>query len=87
MKKSSRTDLDRIDATKDEEIDVSEIPSLTESFFQTASIRMPGKKRSVTIRIDEDVVEWFKKRGKGYQSAINAVLVEYVRAMKKAKTG
>lgn len=47
---------------------------------------MPGKKRSVTIRLDEDVVEWFKGRGKGYQSAINAVLAEYVRAMKKAKT-
>lgn len=87
MKKPSRTDLERIDATKDEDIDVSEIPALAESFFQKASIRMPGKKQSVTIRLDEDVVEWFKGRGKGYQSAINAVLVEYVRAMKKAKTG
>jgi uncharacterized protein (DUF4415 family) len=87
MKKYSKTDLDRIDATKDEDIDTAEIPSLGESFLQRANIRMPGKKRSVTIRLDEDVIEWFKKRGRGYQSAINAVLAEYVRAMKKTKTG
>lgn len=39
MKKSSGTDLERIDATRDEDIDVSEIPALAESFFKRASIR------------------------------------------------
>lgn len=83
-KKPSRTDWDRIDALKDEEIDTSDIPPLDETFFAEAEIRMPQTKPSITIRLDPDVLEWFKDQGKGYQTRINAVLRRYVEAQKKA---
>ena len=43
-------------------------------------IRWPEKKKQVTLRIDPDVIEYFRKQGKGYQSMINAVLRKYVEA-------
>ena len=82
MKKSSRTDWNRIDSLKDEDIDTSEVRSLDESFFAEAEIRMPAAKPSITIRLDPDVLEWFKNQGSGYQTRINAVLRKYVEAQK-----
>ena len=83
MKKPSRTDWDRVDAMKDEEIDTSDIPPLDEAFFAEAALRMPQAKPSITIRLDPDVLDWFKSQGQGYQTRINAVLRRYVEAQKK----
>jgi uncharacterized protein (DUF4415 family) len=83
MKKPSRTDWDRVDAMKDEEIDTSDIPPLDEAFFAEATLRMPQAKPSITIRLDPDVLDWFKSQGQGYQTRINAVLRRYVEAQKK----
>jgi len=66
-------------AMKDEEIDTSDIPELTEDFFKKA-VLWPGNKKQVTLRIDPDIIAFFKKQGKGYQSMINAVLRKYVDA-------
>jgi uncharacterized protein (DUF4415 family) len=41
---------------------------------------MPQPKETVTIRIDADVLEWFRKQGRGYQARINAILRSYMRA-------
>jgi uncharacterized protein (DUF4415 family) len=76
----SRTDWERVTQMKDEEIDYSDIPPLRENFFKEAHVRWPEKKKQVTLRIDPDVIEFFKKQGKGYQSMINAVLRKYVEA-------
>lgn len=83
MKKPSRTDWDRVDAMKDEEIDTSDIPPLDEAFFAEATLRMPQAKPIITIRLDPDVLDWFKSQGQGYQTRINAVLRRYVEAQKK----
>ena len=83
MKKPSRTDWDRVDAMKDEEIDPSDIPPLDEVFFAEATLRMPQAKPSITIRLDPDVLDWFKSQGQDYQTRINAVLRRYVEAHKK----
>lgn len=64
----------------DEEIDTSEIPPLREDFFKNARIRWPQKKQQITLRIDPDIIEFFKKQGKGYQSMINEILRKYVDA-------
>jgi uncharacterized protein (DUF4415 family) len=82
-RKPSRTDWDRVDALSDEEIDTSEIPPLDEKFFAEAKLRMPEAKPSITIRLDPDVLEWFKGQGKGYQTRINAVLRMYMEAQKR----
>ncbi len=78
--KPSRTDWERVTTMKDEEIDYSDIPPLDANFFKEAHVRWPEKKKQVTLRIDPDVIEFFKKQGKGYQSMINAVLRKYVEA-------
>jgi uncharacterized protein (DUF4415 family) len=67
----------------DEDIDTSDIPPLDETFFANAEIRMPQAKPSITIRLDPDILEWFKGQGRGYQTRINAVLRKYVEAQKK----
>ena len=68
---------------KDEDIDTSDIPPLDKAFFAEATLRMPQAKPSITIRLDPDVLDWFKSQGQGYQTRINAVLRRYVEAQKK----
>jgi uncharacterized protein (DUF4415 family) len=79
MSKRSKTDWKRVDAMKDEDIDTSDIPELGEDFFRQAEIILPAK-QSVTIRLDTDVLEWFKSNGQGYQTRINKLLRRYMEA-------
>lgn len=80
MSKRYFSDLDRLQAMKDEDIDTSDIPELDESFFAKAVIHLPEPKASVTLRIDREVLNWFKSQGKGYQTRINAILKAYKEA-------
>lgn len=73
MKTSSKTDWERLAKMEDEDIDTSDIPELDDTFFQNAELRVPVKK-PVTLRLDADVLEWFKAGGKGYQTRINQLL-------------
>lgn len=82
-KKSIKSDLKRLDAMKNEDIDYSDIPELDESFFKRAIVKIPPPKKQLTIRLDEDVLDWMKAQGKGYQSRINAVLRSYYEAHQK----
>lgn len=84
MKKESKTDWKRIQAQKDEDIDLSESPELSADFFEDA-VPWPAHKRQITLRLDEEVVEFFKSQGRGYQTAINNVLQRYVETHKRAK--
>jgi uncharacterized protein (DUF4415 family) len=77
IKKQSETDWARIDAMRDEDIDTSDIPELDESFFKNAVLRLPQPKVSVCIRMDREVLDWYKSQGKGYQTKINAILKAY----------
>lgn len=83
-KKSISSDLKRVDNMTDAEIDYSDSPPLDDSFFSKETIVLPHKKDSVTLRIDHDVLEYFKHQGKGYQTLINAILKTYVRAKQKS---
>jgi uncharacterized protein (DUF4415 family) len=79
MKKKSKTDWARVKAIKDKEIDYSDIPQLDKEFFKKA-ILWPGTKKQITLRLDPDVIDFFKKQGRGYQTTINTVLRKYVEA-------
>ncbi len=60
----------------DSEIDLSDIPELTESFWKNA-IKNPyyrPVKQQLTVRLDADVVAWLRKQGAGYQTRLNQVL-------------
>ena len=81
-KKRSGTDLARIDAMKGTEIDFSDIPKLGADFFQEA-VWWPGTKKQITIRLDPDVLAYFRTRSKRYQTTINAVLRKYVETQKR----
>jgi uncharacterized protein (DUF4415 family) len=83
-KKRSRTDWKRVDALRDEDIDFSDIPKLGPDFFAHAII-WAGPKKQITLRIDPDVLTFFRKHGRGYQSTINAVLRKYMEARKEAQ--
>jgi len=80
-KKKSGTDWERLDSMTDKEIDVSDIPALDSSFFRNATLRMPVPKKAVSLRLDADLLDWFRGQGKGYQTRINAVLRVYMQAM------
>ncbi|MGA2610588.1 MAG: BrnA antitoxin family protein [Terriglobia bacterium] len=87
MKKSgtsrkSRTNWKRVDALKDDRIDFSDTPELTPEMFARAVVRRGLKpvprKEQLTIRVDSDVLEWYKRQGAGYQTRINALLRAYM---------
>ncbi len=61
-----------------EKIDYSDIPETNTDFWKDAEIHIPKKKQSLTIRLDADIVDWFKQNGHGYQTKINAVLKTYM---------
>ncbi|MBN9075288.1 MAG: BrnA antitoxin family protein [Rhizobiales bacterium] len=73
--------LKELAARRDEDIDYSDIPELDKAFWDKARLVLPKpSKQQMTIRFDTDMVEWFKARGKGYQSHMNAVLRAYMEA-------
>jgi uncharacterized protein (DUF4415 family) len=80
----SQTDWERLDAMTDEDIDLSDCPEITPEMFAKAVVRRglpnPKTKAQVTLRIDSDVLEWFKSQGRGYQTQINTLLREYMKA-------
>ncbi len=76
----SRTKWDELKAMKDSDIDVSEVPEIDAKVFKTMVVRMPQPKELMSIRIDPDVLAWFRQQGARYQTRINAVLRAYVQA-------
>lgn len=79
----SKAEIKKIEAIPDEDIDTSDIPELGDWFWKNAKVEFPAKKQPIAIRLDEDVLAWFKKKGKGYQSRINAILRTYMKAHKR----
>ena len=73
---AQKSELEALVQQSDNEVDLSDIPELDESFWQNA-IRNPFYKpikQSTTVRIDADVMQWLKAQGKGYQTRMNKIL-------------
>ncbi|MGB3401447.1 MAG: BrnA antitoxin family protein [Microcoleaceae cyanobacterium] len=70
--------LKEIQKIPDSAIDTSDIPELDDQFWENAEIVKPVTKKLISIRLDSDILDWFKSQGKGYQSSINNVLRSYV---------
>ncbi len=68
----------------DDEIDFSDIPELTPEMFANAvwrrGLKPVSKKQQVTLRLDADILDWFRSQGSGYQTKINQLLRAYVDA-------
>lgn len=70
---------------RDEDIDFSDIPRATAEQFAKAIVRRggltgPTPKAQITLRLDADVLKWFRSRGKGYQTRINSLLRAFMEA-------
>jgi len=88
MKPATRdisAELAAIDAIREEDIDFSDAPEITDWTGAVRGMFYRPEKQPVTIRLDADVVAWFKSAEPKYQTAVNRVLREYMLA--HAKTG
>ena len=83
----SQTDWNRLDSMTDEEIDFSDLEEITPELFAQGIVRKglkpTSKKEQITIRLDSDVLTWFRSQGKGYQTKINDLLRAYMTAAKQ----
>ncbi len=84
-KAQDKTDLKRLDAMSEEAIEAaaqSDSDSLLIEDCDMASLKvvMPKAKQSISLRVDPDVLSFFKSYGKGYQTRMNAVLRAYMKA-------
>jgi len=84
-RKSISSDLKKLDKMSDKDIDYSDIPELDESFFKKEIVALPQKKDSITLRVDHDVLEFYRHQGRGYQTLMNAILKTYAYAHVKHK--
>jgi uncharacterized protein (DUF4415 family) len=87
ISRKSLTDWERIEKMNDEDIDLSDCPEVTPEMFAKAIVKRGGipvakAKAQVTLRIDRDVLDWFKSQGQGYQTQINSLLRAYMEAAK-----
>ena len=78
LKAGRKRHLEKLSRRHDNEINTSDIPELTEKFWQNA-VRNPfyrSVKQQLTLRLDADIIAWLRRRGKGYQTRANALLRE-----------
>ncbi len=80
------TDIERLRNMKDEDIDFSDIPKTTPEMWAKGFVRKGFKvippKKQLTLRIDQDVIDFFRTQGQGYQTKINQLLRAYMEAHK-----
>lgn len=74
---SSRTNWERVDLMRDDDVDTSDSPPLDDQFFASAELRLPKGKVPIIMSVDADVSEWFKSQGSEYQNLINVALPSY----------
>ena len=76
-----RADLARLREISDAEIDATSPPELSDlpdDFWDDAEVILPPSKEAISMRVDEDVLEWFRSQGPRYQTRMNAVLRSYM---------
>ena len=85
---SKKSDWGRIKAQTDDDIrrailtDPDAAPEVDAAWFKSARVVMPETKQAFSLRLDREVVEWFKRQGKGYETRVNAVLRAYVNSQR-----
>ena len=88
-RRKGKTDWAKVDALTDKEIeeavrnDPDAVPLDVD--WSNAVLVIPPKKTAISIRVDEDVLDFFKKQGAGYQRRMNAVLRSYMQQKGKPK--
>jgi uncharacterized protein (DUF4415 family) len=89
-RRKGKSDLERLRNLSDEEIEASiandpDWQEFKDIDWSEAVLVIPPKKKAISIRVDEDVLDYFKKEGAGYQRRINAVLRSYMQQKRKKR--
>jgi uncharacterized protein (DUF4415 family) len=89
-RRKGKTDWERLRNITDEEIEASiandpDWEEFKDIDWSKVVLVIPPKKKAISIRVDEDVLDYFKKEGAGYQRRINAVLRSYMRHKRKRR--
>jgi len=89
-RRKGKTDWARVDAMTDEEVEASiasdpDWAEFKDVDWSDAVLVIPARKKAISIRVDEDVLDYFKSEGDGYQRRINAVLRSYMQQKGKPK--
>jgi uncharacterized protein (DUF4415 family) len=85
-KRKGKTDWKRVDALTDADIATAvqgdpDTPEGSRDWFRGAMVLRPATdKEPVTVRLDSDMVAWFRSQGRGYQTRINGILRSYYEA-------
>jgi uncharacterized protein (DUF4415 family) len=88
-----RTDWKRVDNLTDADIeaavtaDPDAAPTLDSDWFAEAELVLPERKQAISLRVDADVLEWYRAQGPGYLSRMNAILRQYAEAKGAALIG
>ncbi len=78
MARHKETELKRLTARREEDIDTSDIAEVTDWSGAVKGQFYKPVKQQVTLRIDADVLAWFKEKGGKYQTELNKVLREHM---------
>jgi uncharacterized protein (DUF4415 family) len=87
-RRKGRTNWEKLRKLTDEEIEASiaNDPDWSDDWnWSEGVLVIPPKKKAISIRVDEDVLDYFKKEGAGYQRRINAVLRSYMQQTRKKR--
>jgi len=89
-RRKGKTDWERLRKLTDEEIDASiendpDWAEFKDIDWSKAVLIVPPKKKAISIRVDKDVLDYFKKQGVGYQRRMNAVLRSYMQQKRKKR--
>jgi uncharacterized protein (DUF4415 family) len=89
-RRKGKTDWERLRKLTDEEIEASiandpDWAEFKDIDWSEAVLVIPPKKQAISIRVDEDVLDYFKREGAGYQRRMNAVLRSYMQQKRKGK--
>ena len=82
LTEEEKAQLKALESMPDEQIDYSDAPYRPDAIWMKAAELLPHTKKQITLRIDAEVLDFFKHTGKRYQSRMNAVLRTYVEAQK-----
>jgi uncharacterized protein (DUF4415 family) len=78
LNSTSRTNWAALESRSEENIDYSDIPPLTDEFFERATLRIPATQAQNLVQLDPDVKQWFQSQGEQYKTLINNVLRQYI---------
>jgi uncharacterized protein (DUF4415 family) len=78
LNSTSGTNWAALESKSEDNIDYSDIPPLTDEFFERATLRIPAERAQNLVQLDPDIKQWFEAQGEQYKTLINNILRQYI---------